>query len=140
MQPLAETLKVQNRTLQQVKRQGCVALYELYGPNGMLYGFEVVVAKVRPAEEILGRFYSEREVYPSNEDSGKLLWSYGRNYRDLAEECFERASRLEERLASLRCLDTGAGVNTSPAASLSVQKGILDAGTGTEGGAHLRVD
>lgn len=68
MQNLTTELKVQDRTLKQVKREGRVALYELYGANGMLYGFEVVIVKIHPAEEIHGRFYPEREGYPKNED------------------------------------------------------------------------
>jgi hypothetical protein len=75
-----ETLKteshVQNRTLKQIKRQGSVALYELYGPRGQLYGFEVVVIRVRRTEELFGRWYPERETYPGNEDWGTYGWSY----------------------------------------------------------------
>jgi hypothetical protein len=55
-------LQVQNRTLKQIKRQGSVALYELYGPRVQLYGFEVVVIRVRRAEELFGRWYPERET------------------------------------------------------------------------------
>lgn len=90
MQMLPTELKVQNRTLKQIKRQGKVALYELYGANEMLYGFEVIVVKIRKAEHSFGKDYPEREVYPSNEDWGSFAWSYGRNDREMAERTFVR--------------------------------------------------
>jgi hypothetical protein len=76
METLKTELQVQNRTLKQIKRQGSVALYELYGPQGQLYGFEVVVVRIRRAEELFGRRYPERETYPGNEDWGTYGWSY----------------------------------------------------------------
>ena len=90
MKRLATELTVQNRSLRQIKREGRVALYELYGANGMLYDFEVVRIKIHPAEVINGRTYPEREGYPSNEDWGNLAWSHGRNHRDEAFECFHK--------------------------------------------------
>jgi hypothetical protein len=60
METLKIELQVQNRTLKQIGRQGSVALYELYGPQGLLYGFEVVVIRIRRAEELFGRRYPER--------------------------------------------------------------------------------
>ena len=90
MVTLSTELGVQNRTLRQVKREGRIALYEVYGPNGVLYGFEVVIIKVAKARFVFDRQYPEREVYPANEDWGSLAWSYGRNSRNLAEECFAK--------------------------------------------------
>jgi hypothetical protein len=89
MEKLATEFKVQNRTLKQIKRTDRVAIYELYGANGMLYGFEVVIIKIHPAEEIRGRIYPEREGYPANEDWGTLAWSYGSKDRDAATRCFQ---------------------------------------------------
>jgi hypothetical protein len=89
MQKLQTELKVQNRTLKQLKREGRVAIYELFGANGMPYGFEVIIVKIHPAEIIRGRDYPEREGYPANEDWGDLAWSYGRNQRKEALECFD---------------------------------------------------
>src|SRR6267378_2132639 len=103
MELLETELKVQNRTLKQIKRQGRVALYELYGANGMLYGFEVVFIKIAKARNVFGKDYPEREVYPGNEDWGSLAWSYGRNDRDLAEETFLRC--LAKPLNKLRIDD-----------------------------------
>ena len=38
--------------------------------------YEVFIIKVRPKEEIKGKEYPEREVYPGNEDFGKTAWCY----------------------------------------------------------------
>jgi hypothetical protein len=50
----------------------------------VLYGYEVVIVKIAPAEEILGRQYLEREVYPSSrkdsDDWGRIAWSYSRDH------------------------------------------------------------
>ena len=89
MKELEFEIKVQNRTLKQIKRQGRAALYALYGPGNELYGFEVILIKVHPAEIIQGRPYPEREGYPANEDWGRLAWSYGRNDEKVALKKFE---------------------------------------------------
>jgi hypothetical protein len=47
----------QGRTLRQLRREGRVAIYELLDRGEVLYGYEVVVIKIAPAEEILGRQY-----------------------------------------------------------------------------------
>ena len=49
-----------------MKRQGMVAIYELFGRGRVLYGYEVIIVKVLPAEIIVGRDYPEREAYPSS--------------------------------------------------------------------------
>lgn len=89
MTPLGTELRVQNRTLKQIKRQGQAALYELYGAQGMLYGFELIIIRVRKAEEAFGKSYPEREVFPPSESWGTLGWSYGRNHRKEALEAFD---------------------------------------------------
>jgi hypothetical protein len=76
METLKTELHVQDRTLKQIKHQGSVALYELHGPQGILYGLEVIVIRIRRAEELFGRSYPQREVYPSNEEWGTYGWSY----------------------------------------------------------------
>lgn len=80
MKSIETELNVQNRTLKQLKREGNVAIYELFGRGRVLYGYEVVIVKIHPAETILGREYPEREGYPANEDWGDLAWSYGSNH------------------------------------------------------------
>ena len=88
MKTLETELKVQNRTLRQIKREGRVALYELYGANEMLYGYELIIIKVHPAQTIQGRDYPEREGYPANEDWGTLAWSFGSEQREKAHEIY----------------------------------------------------
>jgi hypothetical protein len=46
-----------------------IAIYELPNKGEFLRGYEVVVIRIRRAEQAFGRFYPEREVYPGNEDS-----------------------------------------------------------------------
>jgi hypothetical protein len=74
--PLASEFKVQSRTLKQIKRQGQVALYELYCAQGMLIGYEVVVVRIRKQHEAFGRNFPAMEVYPGNEVWGAYGWSY----------------------------------------------------------------
>jgi hypothetical protein len=93
MQILEVELRVQNRTLKQVKREGMVALYELHGANGLLYGYEVILVRVLPAQEIMGRQYPEREAFPANESWGKEGWSYGVSQKQDAKRCFEQLCR-----------------------------------------------
>jgi hypothetical protein len=93
MQTLDAEFKVQNRSLKQIRRSGMVALYELYGANKLLYGYEVVIIRRRPAEEAFGKAYPERELYPSNEEWGTRGWSYGTAQGDLALESFQRLAK-----------------------------------------------
>jgi hypothetical protein len=76
VEQLATEFKAQNRTLKQIKRNGMVALYELYGAQGLLYGFEVAVIRVRKAHEAFGRQFPEMEGYPLNEEWGTYGFSY----------------------------------------------------------------
>ena len=76
MKALETEIKVQDRTLRQLKRAGMVALYDLGSEGDMLIGYEVAVIRVRRAEEAFGKSYPEREVYPGNEDWGMYGWSY----------------------------------------------------------------
>jgi len=38
--------------------------------------YEVFLIKVRPEEEIFGKHYPIREVFPNNEAFGKIAWVY----------------------------------------------------------------
>ena len=89
MEPLPTLLRVQNRTLKQIKRQGQAALYALSGMHGALYGYELVIIRIRKAEEVFGKFYPERETYPPSEAWGVLAWSYGRDQKQDACAAFE---------------------------------------------------
>lgn len=93
MKTLQTKFKYQSRTLRQLKREGRVAIYELLGRGEVLYGYEVVIIKIRPAEIVFEREYPEREVYPSSSkessDWGSIAWSYGRNYLSDALKRFD---------------------------------------------------
>src|SRR5690349_16374091 len=79
IEPLATELRAQNRTLHQIAREGLAAIYELRGAGGIRQGYEVILIKVSKPREIFGKWYPEREVYPSDEEFGSRAWSYPRN-------------------------------------------------------------
>jgi hypothetical protein len=62
MQTLATDLKIQNRTLRQLKRTGLIAVYDVRNEGEMLLGYEVIRIKVAPEGEIFGKQYPEREL------------------------------------------------------------------------------
>jgi hypothetical protein len=89
IEPLASDLKAEKRTLRQIVREGLIAIYELGGAGGVRYGYEVIVIKIAKAQEIFGRSYPRREVYPSDEEWGSRAWSYPRNGLETAREHFK---------------------------------------------------
>lgn len=100
MDQISMEFEFQGRTLRQLCRTGMVALYEMVGQQGMTYGFELVIIKISPACEIMGRAYPEREAYPSSvkgsNDWGTIAWSYGRGERAIAEQGFDCLCRRRE--------------------------------------------
>ena len=76
MQTLETELRVQTRSLKQIARVGQVAMYELRTQSGMLLGYEVIVIRIRPAEEAFGHSYPERERYPRDEEWGLYGWTF----------------------------------------------------------------
>jgi hypothetical protein len=76
MVTLEKEMNFQGRALRQIKRIGMIAVYEVYGLRRVLYGFEVIVIRVRQAEEAFGRAYPEREVYPSSEEWGTYGFTF----------------------------------------------------------------
>jgi hypothetical protein len=98
--------KYQGRTLRQLKRIGMVAIYELRNQGELLYGYEVVRIKVSPAEEMFGKSYPERELYPSSSDLGTIAWSFGRTQKIEALAMFNglvKKERFRPQQASKRC-------------------------------------
>jgi hypothetical protein len=96
MQILETQLKAQDRTLKQLKRTSRIAIYELFGRGGVLYGYEVIVIKVHPQGQIMGRQYPEREGYPANEDWGRSAWSYPKIGLAEAEKRFNGLVKAEQ--------------------------------------------
>ena len=82
MKTLETELRSGNRTLRQIKRQGMVALYELWNADALLIGYEVHVIQIREAEMVYGYAYPQRESSPRSADWGTYGWSYLE--RDLA--------------------------------------------------------
>jgi hypothetical protein len=92
MEALATELTFQGRTLRQLKRIGRIAIYDVRNRGNMLYGYEVIEIKIAPAEEIYGKFYPERELYPSSaknsDDWGSIAWSFGAQHKKKAFAMF----------------------------------------------------
>ena len=112
MKTLKTEIKFQGRTLRQLKREGNVAIYDVRNAGNTLYGFEVIIVKVAPAETIMGREYPEREVYPSSrkesDDWGSLAWSFGCNDKKRALACFNGlVKRSREGAAGVPQTDSG---------------------------------
>jgi hypothetical protein len=101
MQTLATELRVQNRTLRQLKRTGLIAVYELRNDGRLLLGFEVIRIKVAPEQEMFGKLYPERELYPSSSkesnDWGTIAWSFGRNQKKEALAMFNGLLKKERK-------------------------------------------
>lgn len=98
MERLPLEIKNQDRKLRQIKREGQVALYGLYGPDGDHWGYEVVIVQTHPAETILSRSYPERESYPSSSEWGTLGWTYLRRDKKSAEEHFTELVKAAENV------------------------------------------
>lgn len=95
MQHVKTVFRSRGFTYTQLKREGLAALYEQCSPGGTP-AYEVVHLLVSPAQDILGKPYPEREVYPNDEQWGKRGWTYSR--LDKAEAAFARlVSRLTHR-------------------------------------------
>ena len=98
MELLETELTYQGRILRQLKRQGQVAIYDVRNAGNLLYGYEVIIIKIAPAEEKFGRQYPERELYPSSaknsDDWGTIAWSLGRNQK---KEAFAMFNGLVKR-------------------------------------------
>ena len=75
MERLPIELRINGYNYTQLKRGKKACIYEQHVTPGTLR-FEVIFIKLRPAEEVMGRDYPEREVYPCNEDWGKKGWTY----------------------------------------------------------------
>ncbi len=74
----------------QIKRGGSVTLYSVSNKTGKVYGYEVAILRVQEAEMIMGKIYSKREVYPSNENFGTSGWYFPKSCLQEAQAKFER--------------------------------------------------
>ena len=105
MKTLPLELGYQDRKLKQLKRQGRIAIYEVFGPGKFLLGYEVIIIKFAPAKELFGCCVPEREVYPSSaknsNDWGHIAWTYNRKDLELALKRYQGLCE-EEREGTLK--------------------------------------
>ena len=75
MQKLPDKIKISgigiNITATLVERTTSKAIY-LRSDNI----YEIFKIKITPKNEVFGKTYPERESYPSNEDFGKIAWTF----------------------------------------------------------------
>jgi hypothetical protein len=95
MQKLETEIMLSSRILRQVKRGKRCALYSVHNKAGTLYGHEVIRIKVAEPMVAFEREYPLRELYPGNEEWGRLAWSYGTQQTAEAEKAFECLLRQE---------------------------------------------
>lgn len=100
MQKLELEIILTSRILRQVKRGRRCAIYSVHNKAGTLYGHEVIRIKQRDAEEAFGRDYPAREIYPNNEEWGRLAWSYGVNQTAEAMTAYDYLLRQERAAAA----------------------------------------
>ena len=95
MQKLETEIMMSGRILRQIRRGKRCAIYAVHNKAGTLYGHEVIRIKV--AEPVLAfeREYPLRELYPGNEEWGRLAWSYGTGQAAEAEKAFDYLLRQE---------------------------------------------
>jgi hypothetical protein len=99
MKPISIEFTHYGRTLRQLKRTANVAIYELIGAQGLLYGYEIIRIREQKQREVFGKIREEHEVYPCDSDFGRMGWSYGRNHQKEAFERFNRIVTLEHQSA-----------------------------------------
>jgi hypothetical protein len=92
VETLAAEFSWQGRRYRQLKRVGMVALYEIFGADNNVFGFEVVWIRVHSAGERFGKWYEKREGYPASESWGTYGWSYLGTDRAGAEERFDEVT------------------------------------------------
>lgn len=75
MKKLSEELRCNGYryTLYKRGKKSCIYTQHI-GPG--IKRYEVFLIKTRPEEEIFGKIYPEREVFPSNEDFGYAAWTH----------------------------------------------------------------
>ena len=87
--PLNHGLTLRERHLQEIRREGKFAIYEVRNDAGVLIGYEVITIRVLPGRFTFGKFYPAREAYPSSEQFGRYAWAYGFNHLKIAEAHFD---------------------------------------------------
>ena len=74
-----------------IKREGLVCLVKRSKPAHWHY--EVIKLRIRSAEEAFGKFYPERETYPSDEEWGTNGFTFVCTDLERANECFQCLSK-----------------------------------------------
>jgi len=80
MKRLTDILRKNGFSYTLILREGRTAIYRQQVTEKLAY-FEVFVVKVKPEQNLFGKFYPEREVFPSDDCFGKSGWSF-RNLED----------------------------------------------------------
>ena len=93
MKRLTDILRKNGFTYSKILREGNVAIYEQHYSKTISY-FEVFLIRVKPEQNLFGRFYPEKEVFPGNSDFGRSAFSY--YSLDRAKERFDLLVQKEK--------------------------------------------
>jgi len=77
MDTLQKEIKTNGHIYHQIDRTNNTAIYSQHNKDGQLAGYEVFIIRIAPEQEVMGKQYPERELFPKNEDFGKTAWSVG---------------------------------------------------------------
>jgi len=80
MNILPEKLRKNGFAYTLILRKGQSAIYRQQVTEKLAY-FEVFIIQVKPEQNLFGRYYPEREVFPSDNVFGISAWSF-RNFDD----------------------------------------------------------
>ena len=80
-EPLRLELNHGGHHFKQVWRNKRCAAYEQRGHYGQLLGYEAILIKLQDAQEVFGRQYPSKEIYPNDEDWG----TYGKTCNSIEE-------------------------------------------------------
>ncbi len=83
---------------EQVWRDEHAAVYKQFGAFGQFIGYEAIAIKKTEPSEVFGKKYPAREVYPGNEEWGKLAISV--SDLDRAKEAAQNFSKRAHHKAS----------------------------------------
>lgn len=88
-QPLPPEVHKTERDYHQLERNGHAALYAVHNKSGLLLGYEAFRIRKLPTRSLFGSIQPAHEAYPADEDFSKTAWSFGRNFHNRAQVCFQ---------------------------------------------------
>ena len=95
MKSLPDILRKNGFDYYLVIRSEKVACYEQRYSENVKY-YEIFIIKVKHEQNLFGRFYKERELFPADSDFGKSAWSF-RNLDDAIKKFRELVEKEKKK-------------------------------------------